>query len=131
MANLCDDPTCRRNTLMAAGNGHLDCLEYAHRNGGQWHPDTTRVAASNGHLECLECAHLNGCPWDPETTRTAAKYGRLNCLEYIFEYCGDVVTWENAGLMNTDRFPKESKEFIEKVKEEWKRGDVRAKNIKG
>ena len=91
MANLCDDPTCRRNTLMAARHGHLECLEYVHR---------------------------NGCPWDPSTTRAAASYGHLDCLEYIFEYCGDIVSWENAGLMNTDHFPKECKEFIEKVKEE-------------
>ena len=25
------------------------------------------LAAKNGHLECLKYAHENGCPWDEDT----------------------------------------------------------------
>ena len=44
----------------AAKNGHLECLEYAHKNGYPLGED----AAMNGHLDCLQYAHENGFPWD-------------------------------------------------------------------
>jgi hypothetical protein len=107
-------------------------LEYAHRNGCPWDPLTTFFAASYGNLKCLEYAHRNGCPWHPNTTWGAARYGHIDCLEYIFEYCGDIASWEESDLMNhAYDFPKECKEFIENVKEEWKQGNVQTKNIKG
>ncbi len=47
--------------MYAAENGHLECLEYAHRNGCKLNGQTILRAALNGHLDCLEYAHKNGC----------------------------------------------------------------------
>ena len=85
-------------TRIAAAYGYLECLRYAHDNGCEWHPYTTWGVAINGHLECLRYAHDNGCEWHPKTTYWAARNGHLKCLMYIYEHCGDVVTWENANL---------------------------------
>ena len=49
------------STVVAALNGHLDCLKYAHENGCEWDEDTCSEAALNGHLDCLKYAHENGC----------------------------------------------------------------------
>ena len=91
--------------------------------GCEWDSETTYVAAGNGHVECLKYAHENGCPWHPRTTRAAARYGRLECLMYIYEHCGDVATWENANLEEKfDDFSKEIQDYINSVREDWKAG---------
>ena len=109
-------------TSAAAAYGHLKCLKYAHEHGCPWHPDTTRYAACYGHLECLKYAHENGCPWHPHTTRAAA-VNALECLKYIYEHCGDIVTWEDSDLENKfEKFSEECQNFIKSIKEEWKAG---------
>jgi hypothetical protein len=154
---LCENENCRANTYVAASNGHIECLKYshengcpwdpettyaaaitghieclkyAHKNGCPWHPRTTYSAACNGHLECLQYAHLHGCPWDPHTTYHAARNGYLGCLKYIFENCN--IQWEDTKFEeNTKYFSKETQDFIEHVKEDWKAGLNRAgRNIK-
>ena len=40
-----------RVLYMAALNGHLECLKYAHENGCRWNGLTCAEAARNGHLE--------------------------------------------------------------------------------
>ena len=149
-----------RNTRTAAWYGHIDCLKFAVSNGCEWHSDTTWAAVYNGHKDCLEFAVLNGCEWDqrttyvaawnghkdclefavsngyefyPRTTYIAAANGHIDCLEYIFEYCGDIVTWENSDLeKDFDNFPQKIQKYIQSVKEEWKAGFNRpGNNIKG
>ena len=63
------DPNCQickingeYSTIIAARNGHLECLKYAHENGCPWDKFTCADAARNGHLECLKYAHENDCP---------------------------------------------------------------------
>ena len=81
----------------------------------------TYVAAQNGHLECLQYAHLHGCHWHPETTRVAARNGHLECLKYIFDNCN--IQWQDTKLEeNFEDFSKETQDFIEHVKEYWKAG---------
>lgn len=69
---------------IAAKNGHLDCLMFAHEIGFAWNRNTCYLAASKGHLECLQFAYENECPWDSLTCTYAAK-GHLNCLVYAHQ----------------------------------------------
>jgi hypothetical protein len=70
---------------MAAKNGHLKCLRYAHENGAQLDERVCIYAASSGHLECLRYAHENGAPWD-DACMYAAWNGHLDCLRYAHEH---------------------------------------------
>nr|QBK86100.1 MAG: ankyrin repeat protein [Marseillevirus LCMAC101] len=105
---------------MAAENGNLKCLRYAHENGCPWDPDTTCAAAANGELKCLRYAHENGCPWHPDTTWVAAQNGELKCLRYIYEKCN--ITWEDAKLKRISTYPKKCRKFIRSVRDDWKSG---------
>jgi len=101
--------------VAAAEHGHLDCLQYAHRQGCKWDVLVLTKSAYNGHLHCLQYALENGCnpliptivialaanggqleclkylreekhfSWDSETPRNAAAAGRLECLKYAHE----------------------------------------------
>jgi len=51
----------------------------------------------------------------------------LPCLKYIYENCGDVATWEDAKLEDktgalSENFPKEIRDYIDSVRDDWKRG---------
>ena len=65
---------------LAATNGHLECLKYAHENGCPWNSGTCKFAAENSHLECLKYAHENGCPYN-KTELLKKCY--INCKQYI------------------------------------------------
>ncbi|CAM9572342.1 unnamed protein product, partial [Phaeothamnion confervicola] len=85
---------------VAAENGHLSCLPYAHEKCIRWDLSTTDGRGKNGHLDCLQHAHDNGFTL---TTRkcgcaAAAKNGHLNCLRYLHEHdCGrDLSTCSEA-----------------------------------
>ena len=80
--NFCGE--CK-NAKDAAKNGHLECLVYAHQNGGEWDYRTCELAAANGHLDCLRYAHENRYRWDYLTCELAAKNGHLECLAYAHE----------------------------------------------
>lgn len=66
----------------AAENGHVDCLEYAHKNGCDiGDRGLVRGAAKNGHLDCLKYMLDNGFYVDRYTCEEAAKYGHVECLK--------------------------------------------------
>ena len=44
------------------------------------------MAAKNGHLECLKYAHENNCPLDSEIFYYAAENGHLDCLKYVYHH---------------------------------------------
>lgn len=79
---------CSWNALTcsaAAKAGHLDCLIYARSNGCPWNGTTSSASALGGHLDCLTYAHVNGCAWNVTTCFNAARGGHLNCLRYAHE----------------------------------------------
>jgi len=53
-----------------------------------WDELTPVMAAKNGHLECLKYCIENGCPWDELTPAFAASNGHLDCLKYTSEKIG-------------------------------------------
>jgi hypothetical protein len=73
------------STTLAAKNGHLDCLRYAHENGCEMSHLITVEAAANGHLDCLQYAHSQGCEMSHLITAEAAENGHLDCLQYAHE----------------------------------------------
>jgi hypothetical protein len=73
----------------AAGNGHLDSLRYAHKNGcslGTGDQCACGAALRNGHLECFKYAHENGCPLvyriEP---RAYERHKDTGSLEYVLD----------------------------------------------
>ncbi len=78
-------PWNEQTCAIAALNGHLDCLIYAHENGCPWDEQTCANAALHGHFECLKYAVKNGCPWDHNTWYSATRDGHLDCLKYAVE----------------------------------------------
>jgi len=88
-----------------------------------------RCTAKYGNVECLEylCNISHEYYWHPKTTRCAALCGQITCLKYIFE--NNIIAWEDANLQNDfGKFPKESQEFINLVRDDWK---FLGQNIKG
>lgn len=67
--------TARAAMTMAAG-GHLELLQWAHRENGPWDERVCEAAAGCGHLYMLQWARERGCPWNrrtyegPSTTTT-------------------------------------------------------------
>lgn len=47
--------------------------------------DTCYVAARNGYLHILQYAHDHGCPWDKSTCNAAAWKGHIPTLKYLHE----------------------------------------------
>jgi hypothetical protein len=58
---------------VAAVNGHLECLKYAHENGSSWSAETCANAAKHDHIDCLKYAYENGCPYPEELLSTIVK----------------------------------------------------------
>jgi hypothetical protein len=56
----------------------------AYQCGCPWEEDICEIAALEGHLDCLRYAHENGCPWGA-TCRAAVMSGSLCCLKYAIE----------------------------------------------
>lgn len=71
--------------IYALEKGHLDLLEYAHKNNCYWDERVCQGASKNGHLKCLKYAHENGCQWNIYTCERAAFFGNLDCLKYAHE----------------------------------------------
>ena len=63
---------CSRTCKSAAGNGHLAVLQWARANGCDWDSETCSAAAAGGHLQVLQWSRANGCDWDSSTCRSAA-----------------------------------------------------------
>ena len=81
---------------IAAKEGHLDCLQYAHENGAVIDVFTCLEAAKGGSVECLKYAHENvegaefyfgidGESLDESVRLEAAQHGHLDCLKFIHE----------------------------------------------
>lgn len=49
------------------------------------HPDTFK-AAQNGHLECLDYAYKNGGFLTDSVLTQALKYGHIDCINYILSH---------------------------------------------
>ncbi len=85
---------------IAAINGYLDILQWAHKNGCYWDAKTCSSAARYGYLECLQYAHENGCEWDAKTCSEAASGGHLECLKYArLNGC----EWNNKVYLNAKK----------------------------
>ena len=69
----------------AALGGKIDCLRYAHQNGGPLDRYLVACAASGGSVDCLRYALDNGCVWDSSICFYAARDGRSECLKYALE----------------------------------------------
>lgn len=48
----------------AAEYGHIDCLEYVHKNGAKISNETASIAFINHNFECLLYVYKNGCPFE-------------------------------------------------------------------
>ena len=98
---------------IAAGNGHLDCLQYAHNEGVPLQPRTVAAAAwryngleclkyvhqqglplvgdlfddcvQNDDIEMMKYLHEQGCQWNEHVFRVAAQEGSVECVKYMHE----------------------------------------------
>lgn len=104
-----DDSLCMR---AAAGNNHIDVLQYfysvgcvpfgtlltdaasrgcllavkhLHETGCPWNDYTFTGTVKNGNLEVIKYLHENGCPWDAHTFTEAASAGRIEVCKYLNE----------------------------------------------
>jgi len=74
------------NTVCAAAaSGHLDIIEYLHKNSSQRDPYPTHYAALYGQLETLIYLNNNGYHWNSNTCSHAARGGHINILKYLHE----------------------------------------------
>ena len=73
--------TGARGTL-AAHEGQLETLRWAHENDCPCNEETCSNAAANGHLHVLQWLHSVSCPWDVTTCEEAAWNGFLKVLEW-------------------------------------------------
>jgi hypothetical protein len=76
---------------MAASNGHLNCLIYAHQNDFLIHISAAISAADKGHIDCLKYL-LENCALDKSDrliSAAAAINGHLECLEYAHSYMAE------------------------------------------
>ena len=85
------EPCCPRGdrmTLIAAGKGHLTCLDYAIYNQFPIHTDACNAAAAGNHVGCLDLLKENNAVWSADTTHAAAVNGSFEALYYLIEnYC--------------------------------------------
>jgi hypothetical protein len=65
---------------VAAGNGYLDLLKYAHNHGYFWDKLTCYFALKRKHLECLKYAYENGCPGPYGTKKQLVILQEINKL---------------------------------------------------
>lgn len=71
---------------IAACNGSLDCLVFAHENGCSWDETTSQGAVAHGNVHCLTYAHQHGCPCADNLCETASEHKQLPCLIYLHEH---------------------------------------------
>ena len=59
------------------------CCEYIDefKFSGRWHEEMTIYAADSGHLDCLEYALKNGCPWDEQDTLSYLNYDTSSTID--------------------------------------------------
>lgn len=82
---LREERNCKWNVMtmrLAAGRGHIACLQYALEAGCPVDEGVCANAARHGHLEALQYLRSKSVPWDWETTEAAASQGHLDVLVY-------------------------------------------------
>ena len=67
----------------AAKNGNLECLKYAHENGGTFNENTFQIALENNKHNCIKYLVENDCPRDQYVSIMAATYCDLETIEYL------------------------------------------------
>lgn len=72
-------------TVVAADNGHLECLRLLYGYYG-WSGTETYYAAEKGHLECLKYLNENGCAVNSTTLAYSMEAGQGECTEYIKKF---------------------------------------------
>ena len=78
----------------AAKQGNLEMVKYCVANECPYGKETCACAAANGHLETLQFLHKEAkAPWDKETAAEAAEAGHLHILEYLFECEYEFRSW--------------------------------------
>lgn len=76
----------KRVSMEAATNGHVKVLEYLISIGTSISSDVSAVAAANGHLECLEYLFMKtSAPFHPLVTYRAIEGGNLECVKFLYE----------------------------------------------
>jgi hypothetical protein len=71
-------------------------------------------------------------PGHSETATSAASYVNSGCLEYIFEECGDNVSWKDSGLEHCCTMEESCAAYVDSIKMSWALGHYRKEiNIKG
>ena len=58
------------------------------------------VAAANGRLEILKWAHAPGCPWDEDTCLMAGAFGHLPTLQWAIQSGCPLDEWTCAQMYN-------------------------------
>ena len=72
------------NYSTAMLTGHVDCLQYLHKRGGDWPEWLPHFIAVNGYIGSFIYAHVNGCPMNIlEMMDMFVLHGHLECLIYI------------------------------------------------
>ena len=70
----------------AAGNGHLELLEYFNDKGFAWkNMYVCSEAAHGGHLDIIKWVLSNDCPWTGHIIVNAVVYKHYHIMEYILE----------------------------------------------
>lgn len=78
-------PNC---SAAAAGEGHIEVLEWLFENGCPWDAHACYTAARGGHLGVLRYLRDNGCEWDERKTCLAAAGGRhIEVLQFLRANC--------------------------------------------
>lgn len=70
---------------IAADNGWLDLLKYAHKNKCYWDKQTSYCAVKHGNLEIFKYLHENGCRFSANTCDVAIIKGHFEVLKYAYE----------------------------------------------
>lgn len=79
-------PFTKKTVILAAKNGHFDCMKFAHNYGGELPPSTCLMALlckGKDNVSCLKYAHKHGGIINPEVVEYACWMDKPNCLEYI------------------------------------------------
>ena len=66
-------------------NGNLECLKYAHENGGILTENTFQIALENYKTECIKYLVENNCPIDKFVSIMAVNYCDLEIIKYLCE----------------------------------------------
>lgn len=113
-------------TATAVLCGRLDVLQYLREHGCPWDAHTSHWAAAKNDLVFLRYCHNNNCPLSSRTVLRAARGQNTAAIKYIYEHCGDVVTWEKSnleGFESDESINENVKEYLRSVADSWRNGE--------